>query len=345
MMQFPLSARYDRATRKAHEFLLRDNIISFPINPFIIINEHKWGLITYTELAKENCIHITQVVKAFQSEDGFTMYDGVNYTIAYNDTIKSKGRIRFTLMHEIGHILLTHLVDFKETILMRNSVSEEKYNILEKETNVFARNILSPVIVVNELKLISKEEIIYYFEISETAADTRLKCIRLDLRNTTVRIANDLLKQFRGFIYSTRHSNHCNHCGYFFVGETAQYCPICGCNGLFKKGEKKMIYSGYDLDKNGQPRIDGKCENEKTPYVENSLICGTGLVNKCARTDTDNNGFQGFSESCDTLAPANARYCYNCGNQTTFFQTGLIKSWDEIINDSGIAATHIDDVS
>ena len=327
----------------AHEFLLRDNITSFPINPFIIITKHKWGLITYTELAKIHRVHITQVKKAYQSEDGFIMYDGVNYTIAYNDTIRSKGRIRFTLMHEIGHILLTHLVDFEETILSRSSLSEEKYNVLENEANVFARNILSPVIIVNQLKLKSKTDIIYHFKISEGAAITRLKCIGLDLKNTTISNATDLLRQFKGYIHSTIHSNYCNRCGYFFVSETAKYCPICGHSGLLKKGEmkkifkgyihstihsnycnrcgyffvsetakfcpicghsgllkkgvKKKIFNGYELDKYGRALFCPKCQNVETAYGNKCILCGTSLVNKCAVTDTYNNGDGGLSKS------------------------------------------------
>ena len=338
-MKFPPYARYNRAVRMAHEFLLRDDITSFPINPLIIINKHGWGLITYTELAKIHRIHITQVIKAYQSEDGFIMYDGVNYTIAYNDTIRSKGRIRFTLMHEIGHILLTHLVDFKETILSRSSLSEEKYNVLENEANVFARNILSPVIIVNQLKLKSKTDIIYHFKISEGAAITRLKCIGLDLKNTTISNATGLLRQFKGYIHSTIHSNYCNRCGYFFVSETARYCPICGHSGLLNRGEMKMIFDGYELDKNGRTRICPKCENARTAYGDKCIICGTGLVNKCAVTDTLNNSYRGFSKSCHTLALGNARYCYNCGNETTFFETGLLKSWDNNTWELEIAAS------
>ncbi len=63
-----------------------------------------------------------------------------------NDTIRSQGRIRFTLMHEIAHILLTHLIDFNETILIRNALTKSKYKILENESNAFARNVLIPAI-------------------------------------------------------------------------------------------------------------------------------------------------------------------------------------------------------
>jgi Zn-dependent peptidase ImmA (M78 family)/RNA polymerase subunit RPABC4/transcription elongation factor Spt4 len=345
-MHFPSSARYDRATRIAHEFLLEDNITSFPIDPFTIIDNYKWGLITYTELAEKHRVSITQVVKAYQSEDGFTVYDsGVNYTIAYNDTIRSEGRIRFTLMHEIGHILLTHFVDFKETILMRSSLSGEKYNILERETNVFARNTLSPFIVVDELKLTSKADIIYYFRISQKAADTRLKCLGLDFKNTTFSTTRDLLRQFTNFIFSTRYSNHCNQCGYFFVYERAKYCPICGHSKLLKRGVKKMKYSGYKLDENGRACICPKCENEETSLGDNCIICGTGLINKCAQTNISyDNGYDEYSQSCDTVAPGNARYCYNCGNETTFFQSGFLKSWDDKAEELKIVVSLNDEI-
>jgi ribosomal protein S27E len=101
----------------------------------------------------------------------------------------------------------------------------------------------------------------------------------------------------------------------------------------------KMIFDGYELDKNGRTRICPKCENARTAYGDKCIICGTGLVNKCAVTDTLNNSYRGFSKSCHTLALGNARYCYNCGNETTFFETGLLKSWDNNTWELEIAAS------
>lgn len=343
-MQLPASARYDRSVRIAHEFLLNENITSFPIDPFIIINKHKWGLITYTELARKYRVNISQIIISCESEDGYITFDGSGYNIAYNDTVRSDGRIRFTLMHEIGHILLTHLIDFKKTLMSRNSLSEEEYKILENEANVFARNFLSPVLVVKGLKLKSEADIIYYFKISRAAANTRLNCIDLDLRYTTASITIDQISQFRSFVYSIMHSNYCSCCGYFFVRKAAKYCPICGHSGLLKRGKRKMKYIGYDLDENGRAHICPKCENEETSYGANCIICGTDLVNKCARTNiTYDNGHNGYSQSCDTIAPGNARYCYNCGNETTFFQSEVLKPWDEEKQQLEVAAALDDD--
>lgn len=124
-MIFPRTARYNKVMVHVNNLFIQEDIKTFPIDPFQIIENNKWGLVTYSELAWEKGVLVEDIIEAFQSEDGYTIYDGTNYTIAYNNTIKNRGRIRFTLMHEIGHIYMNHLVDFEETILMRNTLTEK----------------------------------------------------------------------------------------------------------------------------------------------------------------------------------------------------------------------------
>src|SRR5690606_10624217 len=135
---FPKSTRYDLIMKVVYNFFVSENITTFPINPFEIIKKNKWGLMTYSEIAMENDMSIKEVIKACQSEDGYVIKDNDNYTIAYNDTIDNFGRIRFTLMHEIGHIKLNHLIEFEETILNRGKLTKSKYKILEREAHAFA---------------------------------------------------------------------------------------------------------------------------------------------------------------------------------------------------------------
>lgn len=329
-MIFPSSARYGKAVSVAHKFLQENNITNFPLNPFSIIKDYQWGLIKYTELSRIHSVGIKQIIKSFQSEDGFTEYDGVNYTIAYNDNVKSEGRIRFTLMHEIGHILLNHFVDFDETILLRSSLTKEKYEVLERETNVFARNALSPAVIVNSLKLKTKIDIMHHFKISNLAAQIRLNYLSLDFKNTPVPVTDSLLSQFEGFIFNILNSNYCNLCGYFFISKIANYCPICGNNVLVKKGRRKVIYDGFELDDKGHALICPKCNNEETNLGKYCIICGANLVNVCAGTEIYDNGHEDYREGCGTIAPGNARYCYKCGNETTFYQSGILKEWDKL---------------
>ena len=81
-------------------------------------------------LAKEHNVNLADIIEAYQSEDGYSIYNGRNYTIAYNNTHIPK-RIYFTKLHEIGHIYLNHLLIFKETILNRSNMTKSKYKVLE----------------------------------------------------------------------------------------------------------------------------------------------------------------------------------------------------------------------
>ena len=123
-MIVPKYARYEYCVYKAYDFLNRFSISNYPINAFNIIKHMKWGLVRYSDLAIEFCCSIDDIINTLGSEDGFTIYDDYNYTIAYNDLKKPKKRIAFTLFHEIGHIYLNHLNDFDATKLLRGSLTK-----------------------------------------------------------------------------------------------------------------------------------------------------------------------------------------------------------------------------
>jgi len=221
-MNVPRVARYDYVLKKSCEFILSENLTEFPINPFNIICKNKWGLITYTELAEINCITVDSVCKNLKTEHSYCQYDDGIYTIAYNNE-KSVGRTLFNLLHEIGHIVLNHFVDFNKTILINNPL---KYKILENEANCFARNVLSPIVLANYLNL-SESNIINIFGMTNSAAVARLDFKRRDLFWITTDDYELLLKHFEPFIYKATHVYHCSNCQTVFVAENASYRPIC----------------------------------------------------------------------------------------------------------------------
>ena len=98
------------------------NVRSFPIDCFAIIKSIGFSVKTYKELVKtkENLLLLHSV-----SSDAFTYFD--KKLIAYNGTLYRR-RIRFTLMHEVGHIIL-------------NTDSED-------EADAFASSALAPLPVV-----------------------------------------------------------------------------------------------------------------------------------------------------------------------------------------------------
>lgn len=76
-----------------------DNKVKPNIDLEKLCKEKNWFLIPYPENKMETLKSI--------SKDGFTVKDGNNFFINYNPELKSEcyGRYRFTIAHEIGHIL------------------------------------------------------------------------------------------------------------------------------------------------------------------------------------------------------------------------------------------------
>ncbi|MFP7444316.1 ImmA/IrrE family metallo-endopeptidase [Bacillus infantis] len=330
-MNFPHKARFSKVLKRVNDFFIKENIDNFPIDPFSIIKTNNWGVISYSELAKEHGVNVSEIVSAFQSEDGYTIYDGSNFTIAYNDTVQSNGRIRFTLMHEIGHIYMGHLIEFDETILRRSTLTEEKYKVLEQEANTFARNSLAPATVVRRLNLKTEMDIIHYFDISQQAAKVRLESIILDLRAIVGSVTRFQLNHFNNFINRYLNIKYCFHCYHSFKHPEATHCPVCGRNDLKdRKGFFVMNYESYIVDEIGRAIQCPVCDNEELMYDgDHCKICGTFLVNKCADTEKvdDYTGLYYKSESCHTTLDGNARFCVKCGNESTYHQQELLDDW------------------
>ncbi|WP_144528766.1 ImmA/IrrE family metallo-endopeptidase [Peribacillus simplex] len=329
-MNFPKFARYSKVMSSVNRFFLKEKIISFPVDPFLVIKNNNWGLTTYSELTELHGVSISSIIDAFQSEDGYTIFDGTNYTIAYNDTIQNYGRIRFTLMHEIGHIYLNHLVEFQETILSRSQLTEKKYKVLENEVNSFARNVLAPAIIVNQLNLNSQKALIDHFHISYSAASVRLRALPQDFQNLLSPLIRFQKNQFEEFINKCKSSKKCTTCKHFFLNVGAVYCPICGDKNLLNiKGVDEMIYKAYFLDDASRAVICPRCQNESLNHEGNICgVCGTHIVNMCADTQRGNSGWSNISDSCGKLLDGNSRYCTNCGNESTFYQQDLLTDWE-----------------
>ena len=87
--------------------------------------------------------------------------------IFYDDT-KSKARQRFSIAHELGHILLHK----------GETASDEQ----EREADIFASRLLAPLCVLHYLNVRSAEDIAELCEISRAAAEIRYKRL-CEIRN------------------------------------------------------------------------------------------------------------------------------------------------------------------
>lgn len=121
-------------------------------------------------------INEANLIGIAEKSDGFTIYTGGKYTVFYDDTKPNK-RIRFTLAHELGHVICKHLKD--GMFSTRNTEPSEDDPEEETQANIFASRLLAPACVLHELKLFSAEKISKVCDISMQSAGFRLERLML----------------------------------------------------------------------------------------------------------------------------------------------------------------------
>lgn len=157
------------------KYVLYEMIHSFiSDNPDFIYTDIKsfcklknWSIIQYDNSNKE----LLQI-----SEDGYTFYENGKFSIFYNKD-KPRVRQRFTIAHEIGHIILYHHLYVPSNILMNN----ESKGIWEYQADTFAQNILFPTELAENLKGQSLNNIAKYLGVSREMVNVRYKNLREDL--------------------------------------------------------------------------------------------------------------------------------------------------------------------
>lgn len=127
-------------------------VTSFPFSCFDILNHYNFRVYSYSELKEQNpeLFHLC----CSYSNDSFKLHN----IIGYNERAYTK-RIKFSLMHELGHALL-------------NTKSEDS-------ANFFASYILAPRILIHKYNCRTADKIHEFFGISITAANN----ILLDYRD------------------------------------------------------------------------------------------------------------------------------------------------------------------
>lgn len=163
---------------RACAFLLEEGIDRLPVDPAAIIRCHRWGLATYQSLAELAGIPDGDLSGLFVSGDGYTIFNGRNYCIAYNHAVASLGRISFTLMHEIGHIVLGHFTDgFSQNWAQALSGAARTSPVCaarECEAHFFASCVMAPSVVIARCGFTTPEVLSGATGLSLAAARSRL---------------------------------------------------------------------------------------------------------------------------------------------------------------------------
>lgn len=178
--------KYFLISHIARDFIIENTIFTLPVNLSKIVQNNCWKTVRYSKLKDLNFSEYDSIMKL---NYGFTQQIGTNnYIIFYNDQIPLSVQ-RFTIAHEIGHIVLNHF----------NVPIENR----EQEANMFAARLLMPMCVLLECKISSEQELSSLCHVSEISAHYRYERLQmLKKRNKFYTDPNEikLKSQFDAFI-------------------------------------------------------------------------------------------------------------------------------------------------
>ena len=139
-----------------------------------------------------------------RGSDGFTTLVGFKKSIYLNETKGTTQRRRFTVAHEIGHIVLEHPIS---PIIYRNSEIDDGQKPEEIQANIFARDLLMPAGVLAALHVTTVDEIMRICNVSYTSAQIRLERLtELYKRNKfgAHPLERQVISRFKDFISSKK---------------------------------------------------------------------------------------------------------------------------------------------
>lgn len=160
---------YKTARDAAWRILLDCNVERLPVDLNLICKT--LGVRTTSYQANLVLIQRRNLSEIVARSDGLTFFAGDTPVIMYNETYTPE-RIRFTVAHELGHIVLGHVSPGGVTTANREPNPQD--NPQETAANQFAARLLAPACVLWGLDLHTSEEIAQTCRISKQAAEFRV---------------------------------------------------------------------------------------------------------------------------------------------------------------------------
>jgi Zn-dependent peptidase ImmA (M78 family) len=226
-----------------------------------------------------------------------------NQTYRYPYKKSSHRRLNFTAAHEIGHIVLEHLL-----IPERRKNCRQK-RLDELEADEFAARLLMPKNLICSFNYYSLEAVAAWLNVSKTALIHRL--IRLN----------------RLPLLSSRRLSSCTRCGNTRFSAFARFCGVCGLSlhrGV--KGIRRIYYPDeIPMDAFKRVLVCPTC-NKKIHHTAGLYcpFCSTGIFNFCI------DFFSSSGDGCSYANPAYARFCEMCGKATDYNKKRFFCDWQEI---------------
>lgn len=196
---------YQNARDAAWRLLLDCNIDRLPVDLNTICRRLKIRVMAYGR--SETLIQRVNLGEAVRSTDGLTFYMHKTPVILFDETTIPQ-RVRFTVAHEVGHIVLGHTKPGDITHVNREPQSGDAPE--ETAANQFAARLLAPACVLWGLDVHTPEDIMELCHISRQAAQFRagrMKELYRRDRFLTSKLERDIYRKFQPFISGYRHSH------------------------------------------------------------------------------------------------------------------------------------------
>ena len=193
-----LYSNYKTARDKAWKILIDCKVCELPVSTAALCERYGWVLADYQE--GNATIELLGLSGLTERTDGFcTVTD--HFTYIFYDSSLPVGRQRFTIAHEIGHLVLGHVGRGNVTTINREPNPKDSQE--ETQANQFAARLLAPACVLHELGAVTPEAIQQVCGLSRQAAEFRARRMQeLERRNRyyTSPLERQVVEQFRSYI-------------------------------------------------------------------------------------------------------------------------------------------------
>ena len=191
---------------------------SFPIDCVALIEAAGYRVLSYGTLLEKNSELYELCLEC--SEDAYR--EPKTKIVAYNQEMPS-GRIRFSLAHELGHIILEH---------------PSNADYYEQEANYFAAHLLAPQMAIHYARCKNESDVASNFDLSEEAARYAFDDYRRWHRNIVShgKKMSPLDREMYHHFYDEKHKafiwrrGQCYLCGRSMVN--GQWCRFCEASRL-----------------------------------------------------------------------------------------------------------------
>lgn len=194
---------YQNARDAAWRILLDCNVDRLPVRLNAVCRKLKIRVLTYGQNAR--MIERANLSQAVHCTDGMTFYIGETPIVLFNEKVLP-ARAKFTVAHELGHIVLGHVKPGSVTTMNREPHPKDAPE--EQAANRFAVRLLAPACVLWGMGVHTSEDIMDLCHISRQAAQFRANRMKeLYQRNKflTSKLERDVYWQFQPFIREYRH--------------------------------------------------------------------------------------------------------------------------------------------